>query len=180
MRILHGHRTPNFSKNRFLRNYSTSMLDEQPQKIDLGAALNELLTYAGDYLKGINVQGNYADNPIQSIDAPKLSFERIFLNLILNAAQWTDSNGGKEISIDTFYDDSKPSITVSIKDSGPGIEPERQRQIFQPNYTTRQGGTGLGLFVVQHYARQLGYDINLQSEVGKGSTFSVSIPLKKN
>ena len=68
------------------------------------------------------------------------------------------------------------SITVSVKDSGVGIAPEDLDQVFQPLFTTKARGIGLGLVVVKNLVEVNGGRVEVQSEPGKGTTFSITLP----
>ena len=71
-------------------------------------------------------------------------------------------------------------VTVSIIDDGPGIPEDQQKRIFDPFFTTKEAGkgTGLGLWVSYSIIEKLGGKIGLKSEVGKGTIFTVEIPIK--
>jgi signal transduction histidine kinase len=65
-----------------------------------------------------------------------------------------------------------------VVDTGPGIPPEQVSQIFQAYYTTKKGGTGIGLAMARRIAEEHGGEIGVRSDVGKGSDFSITLPLK--
>jgi signal transduction histidine kinase/tetratricopeptide (TPR) repeat protein len=103
----------------------------------------------------------------------------VFRNLILNGIKFTESNG--TIKISAIQDDKQ--ITVSVKDNGVGIAPEIQNVLFDKTtgYSTRgtanEKGTGLGLILCKEFVERNGGKIWLESELGKGSTFFVTIPV---
>ena len=68
------------------------------------------------------------------------------------------------------------TITISVKDSGSGIAPEALAKLFQPLFTTKARGIGLGLVVVKRLTQANGGSVELQSEVNKGTTFFVTLP----
>ncbi len=117
---------------------------------------------------------------------------QIAMNLITNAYRAVEENGGK-ISLrltEIEFDDEhlpKPSLKagryaiISIQDTGYGITPENTEKIFEPYFTTKQKGkgTGIGLAVVYGIVKEYGGDIEVRSELGKGSTFNVYLPLMK-
>jgi len=103
------------------------------------------------------------------------NLEQVFLNLFLNAIQ-AMPQGGK-ISVDTRVENH--FLRVDVRDTGTGINPEQLERIFEPFYTTKQVGRGTGLGLAVSYAlikRHAGY-IEVQSEVNKGTVFSVYLPL---
>jgi signal transduction histidine kinase len=103
----------------------------------------------------------------------------IFRNLILNGIKFTDNGGTIKISaVKTAQE-----ITVNVKDNGVGISPEIQQVLFDKTtgYSTRgtanEKGTGLGLILCKEFIERNGGKIWLESELGKGSTFFVTIPV---
>jgi two-component system NtrC family sensor kinase len=68
------------------------------------------------------------------------------------------------------------AVRIRISDNGCGIGPEHRKRIFEPFFSMRQGGTGLGLFLSQNFVKRWGGEITVESVVGTGSTFEVKIP----
>jgi signal transduction histidine kinase len=110
-----------------------------------------------------------------------LRFRQSLLNLVANACKFTESG---EVSVDVLRERGAAGgwIAVSVKDTGIGMSPEQQRRLFQAfvqgdSSTTRKyGGTGLGLAISRTMCRMLGGDISVESELGKGSNFTMRIP----
>jgi signal transduction histidine kinase len=111
-------------------------------------------------------------------DVPKLKVEpslikRVFMNLILNAVQAMPSGG--QLNIKIFRKDNE--IFINFEDTGIGIPEENKPRIFQPLFTTKSKGQGFGLAVVQRLVEAHNGEISFESAVGKGSTFTVKLPL---
>jgi len=68
------------------------------------------------------------------------------------------------------------TMSLEVGDTGVGIPPEQTTQIFEPLYTTKPGGTGLGLYIVQEVVAAHGGQVAVQSVVGQGSTFTITLP----
>jgi two-component system sensor histidine kinase HydH len=99
--------------------------------------------------------------------------EQAFTNLVLNAVEVMPAGGTLGISLNA--DDCWLIITVS--DSGPGISLDVQRRIFEPFFTTKARGTGLGLAVARRVIEEHGGTIEVSSEMGRGTRFTVQLPL---
>ncbi len=116
-------------------------------------------------------------NPAQ--DLPKISSDRgqlqqVFLNILNNAFEAVPERGW--VSVTTREVDSE-RIAVSIQDNGPGMSPEVLERIFEPFFTTKKiSGTGLGLSITYGIVQKLGGKIEVESEVGQGTTFTVFLP----
>jgi two-component system sensor histidine kinase HydH len=104
-----------------------------------------------------------------------VNIEIAFVNLITNAIQAMDNTG--RITIESDYDDAK--ITIKISDTGPGIPEDLLPQIFEPLFTTKQTGTGLGLVSCKTIIEQHDGTIGVTSTYGKGATFIITLPNRK-
>ncbi len=109
--------------------------------------------------------------------------EQVFRNLLSNAVKFSPVGGRIEIS--TRLDDDAKGVTVAVKDHGMGIPPEQRDHLFERYYRSdaatqrRIGGSGLGLYISSEIIRRHGGRINVESEVGRGSTFSFTLPTAK-
>jgi signal transduction histidine kinase len=101
------------------------------------------------------------------IRADRHHIEEILFNLIVNSCQAMKEGG--EIRISAAQQNGCARVT--IEDTGPGIAPDRLKQIFEPFYTTKQEGTGLGLYVVKQLVERNGGKISVKSKLGKGTSF---------
>jgi signal transduction histidine kinase len=102
--------------------------------------------------------------------------KQVFLNISLNAIEAMQPDGGT-LSISTTTDSSRQEVAVVIADTGCGIQPEDMLKIFEPFHTTKEGGSGLGLYICYEIVRQFKGRIAIESQPGKGSTFTVWLPL---
>ncbi len=136
--------------------------------------LNFIQQHAG--LDGISVQTEYSPSiPKLMLDEKKI--KQVFMNLIMNAKHAVGSQGRLQITTGMTAPDGEVAITIS--DTGHGIEKKNLARIFDPFFTTKPTGegTGLGLSVSYGIVKNHGGDILVESEVGKGSTFTVLLPL---
>lgn len=112
--------------------------------------------------------------PSLRLDANML--KQILLNIIMNALQAMESNGGKLLVETASCSDS---VCITIADNGPGIPIGSLERIFDRYFTTKgpDEGTGLGLFVTKKLVESMGGDIKVASETGRGTTFTVTLPV---
>jgi two-component system NtrC family sensor kinase len=144
---------------------------------NINDCLENALTVAWNELKyKATVEKDYGDIPLVRCYPNQLA--QVFMNLLINAGHAIETHG--MIRIRTFKENDL--IFVSITDTGCGISPDNQNRIFAPFFTTKGEwvGTGLGLSIVSEIVARHGGEISLESEVGKGSTFTISIPVQYN
>jgi two-component system NtrC family sensor kinase len=103
--------------------------------------------------------------------------ERVFMNIIINAAEAMD--GGGRLTLTTRFDSDHQRIEVKFKDIGQGIPEKNLESIFDPFFTTKElgHGTGLGLAISYGIVKEHRGTLSVESEVGKGTTFTISLPL---
>jgi signal transduction histidine kinase len=122
---------------------------------------------------GIAVEARYDDGPL-TIDGDRFALGRVFRNLITNAIQATEAGG--RISIATSRAGDR--VQVAVSDTGSGIPPERLSKIFDDFMTTKRRGLGLGLAISKRIIEQLDGTISVDSEVGRGTTFTMRFPAR--
>lgn len=115
------------------------------------------------------------DEKLPQIMADPDQIQQVFINLILNAAD-VMPKGGKLI-LETKVIPIKDFIEIRITDTGTGIPEELRTRIFDPFFTTKENGTGLGLALSYGIVEQHGGTINLESQIGKGTTFIIHLPI---
>ncbi len=122
--------------------------------------------------RGVQVKIRLARQmPITPIDSTQI--QQVLVNLIKNALQAMTKGGVLTIQTGEASDD----VWVSVADTGGGIPQDQLNRIFEPFYTTKKKGSGLGLMIVQRIVRAHGGRIELESQVGRGTTFRIWLPL---
>jgi signal transduction histidine kinase len=106
------------------------------------------------------------------VEADLFALGRVYRNLIINAIQATAPGGEVVIATEIRGD----RVLVRISDTGCGIPPDRLAAIFEDFMTTKRRGLGLGLAISKKIVEQLGGEISVSSEVGKGTTFVLAFP----
>jgi signal transduction histidine kinase len=105
-------------------------------------------------------------------------FTRAFSNLMLNAIQWSPQGGTVQVTARrSRQTDQEQQIIIQVRDNGPGINPEKIGRLFQPFFTTRQGGTGLGLANVRKIIEYHNGTIIGENSPTGGAVFTISLPL---
>jgi signal transduction histidine kinase/ActR/RegA family two-component response regulator len=178
----------------FINELTTSILDRistqraQPKERD--ATLSTTKFFA-DIAEGFSANMNnkeilfniYIDPLLpKEISLKSTLLKRVLMNLLNNAYKFTPQR--KRVDFTVKYDAQKKQAAIAVTDTGIGIAPEKQEEIFkaftQAEDSTRDeyGGTGLGLAICADYVRELGGELKLRSELEKGSSFYFTLPLK--
>jgi len=144
---------------------------------DLNAAISEVLALARSALirNEVAVQTQLADQ-MTSIHGDRVQLQQVLLNLILNAVEAMGSvaKGERELSISTEHD--RLGILVTVRDSGPGINPTHLERIFEAFYTTKAGGTGLGLSICRSIIDAHGGRLWAEANESCGATIRFTLP----
>jgi len=111
---------------------------------------------------------------LQPVQVDPQQMQQVFRNLISNGVDAMPEGGTLEIA--TSEDREANTVTVSIRDSGAGIAPENLARLFQPLFTTKARGIGLGLVVVKNLTQANGGSVTVRSEPGKGTEFDITLP----
>ena len=165
----------------------------QPRRLDLNAIVSNMTMMLGRILgEDIVLQLNYWPEPA-FIKADSSMMEQVLLNLVVNARDAMPKGGQLAIKIASLKLGPNPRpyrsesragefVCMTVADTGSGIDPENLRRIFEPFFTTKEvgKGTGLGLATVYGIINQHQGWIEVDSELGKGSTFRVFLPLARD
>ncbi len=146
-----------------------------PARIDLRVPLEAAVRAAQPRFAERNARLEYSarDIPIR-VTADGGALEQLLLNLLLNAAESLQSGGRAGVRVEVRDE----RVEIVVWDEGRGIAREHLERIFEPFFSTRDDGTGLGLAVAQRVARAHGSELRVESEPGVGTTFRFSLPLE--
>jgi signal transduction histidine kinase len=150
--------------------------DYRFERVNLAAVVDTSLTQMKAKLDTARVAAvrNYITGPTVQADVEKL--RGVFVNIIDNAIDAFDGVAeGRRI--DLFIDNGGRQATVRIRDNGTGIPPERLDRIFNPFFTTKERGTGLGMAIAKKVVEAHTGTIDARSAVGRGTEFQVTLPL---
>ncbi len=116
------------------------------------------------------------DANLEPIHAGAGPIRQVFLNVILNAIQAMPDGGELRVATRSVGNSTFEGVQVTISDTGVGIPAEHRKQIFQPFFTTKEEGTGLGLAIAYGIVQEHNGRIEVESELGKGTTFRIFLP----
>jgi len=147
------------------------------EPVDLNKVLEDTLSLVGKQALFFNIDVNCRLEPeLPPVVADRSQFQQVFINILMNAVQAMNERG--TITVVTRHNSASRSVEVAISDTGKGIAPEEIDRIFDPFFTTKESGhgTGLGLSIAYGIVTTHRGSISVQSEVGKGSTFTIRMP----
>ena len=144
---------------------------------DLNQLAENVISLLNDQLDGQNVECEFADIPEISCNPGEIG--QVIINLLLNSVHACDANCN-EIKVSTSYQDG--SVLLTVSDNGCGIKEEDIGRVFDPFFTTKGvgEGTGLGLSVSFGIARKHDGSLNVESEVGEGTSVTITLPAVKD
>jgi len=149
------------------------------EQINLKELIEEVVGFQTTEIshRSIKVEYDIEDN-LPLIDSDRGQLQQVLLNIINNAIVAVDDGGVITVSMAAH---GGHSVTIAITDNGSGISEENLRNIFEPFFSTKgEFGTGLGLSITRDIVEKLGGKIDVNSVVGQGTRFIISVPLKKH
>ena len=148
------------------------------EEIDIRGTIRDVidsLRCVPDWPDPLRIDLNMSDDPLE-VQANKTEIRQVFWNLLLNAVQAMPEGGHLTVEAGVARNDGRAGIEIKINDTGCGIKNEDLRKIFEPFYTTRDVGTGLGLAVVSRILEGYRGSIDIQSQPGRGTTCRIWFP----
>jgi len=153
-------------------------MDMQTETVDLGSLIHDVFGFLDKeaHYRNLNVTIDVPDD-LPMIQSDRGQLQQVFLNIINNSFAAVKDGGTIDIQLKTV--DNK-NVAISVSDDGTGIPKENLDHIFEPFFTTKKSsGTGLGLSITYGIVAKLGGQITVESEVGKGTAFTVTLPIVK-
>jgi two-component system, NtrC family, sensor histidine kinase PilS len=151
------------------------------EELDVNNIINDVvesIRYDPAWYDEIRLERELGEDP--SMSGNRTEVKQMIWNLILNAIQAMPGGGTLSLATKTISTSRKKYIEIWISDTGHGIEKEKTNKIFTPFFTTRERGTGLGLAIANRIAISHGGEIKIESEVGRGTTCKVLLPVNIN
>jgi len=154
-------------------------VEPRREPMDLHELLDVLVFIERSKMKksGVEVTCSYGKD-VPRIRADRNLLQQALLNIVLNAFQATSPGG--TVGIETAYETASrgPTVTITIRDSGEGISSDDAARIFKPFFSTRTKGIGLGLAITDRIVKAMNGRIEVRSERGRGSTFTLHLPVE--
>jgi len=142
--------------------------------VDVNQLLEETVVLLEKKMRQLRIKITKSfDESLPRVKARADQLRQVFLNLLINAQQAIEGDGAILISTSRYEQALQPSILIQLTDSGVGIAEDDLTRIFDPFFSTGKKGTGLGLWVTQDIVRQHGGRIEVSSEIGRGTVFSI-------
>ncbi len=154
--------------------------DSRIQEVSINDALDEVVYLSEQRSKYSNIKINkHFENNLPNIQASETELQQVLLNIVNNALDAMEKSGG-EINIRSKRNDDV--VVITLEDTGPGIAQANLQRIFDPFFTTKPvgKGTGLGLSICYGIINKMGGHIDVQSEVEKGTAFTISLPVNQS
>lgn len=144
--------------------------------VDVGALLRRLVDMVrmDEVARGCSVELRVVE-PLPPVTADEAQLRQVFLNLMRNGLDAMP--GGGVLRLRASHDPAAGTVLVEVEDRGTGMPPEHLNRIFDPFFSTKEGGTGLGLAVSYGIVRNHGGHIDVDSEVGRGTRMRVVLPV---
>lgn len=153
--------------------YSTS--NEVDPRAEPGQVVRDLRSVLSVSLRDRVRFETSIDSTIRPIRLHSGDFSRVLFNLVVNAAEAMPKGGEMRVALDTHPEDAR-FLRLSVADTGAGIDPAVAGRVFEPRVSTKPGGSGLGLAVVQRIANGCGGKVSVESTPGAGARFVVDLP----
>ena len=162
-----------------LKDYARTNASAHYMVADLHVGLKSTLNIARNQLKNrAEVRLHLGDLP--QVECAPSQIDQVFLNLLVNAAQAMPAGKIGTIDVRTFQ--QGPLVCIEVQDNGTGMSHETMKKIFDPFFTTKDPGTGtgLGLSVSQNIIQQHGGTLAVESTLGVGTTFKITLPIQQS
>jgi PAS domain S-box-containing protein len=147
------------------------------EKLDLNDTVREVLTLVGDEAKrkSVVIRTQFADD-LSAVSGDRVQLQQVLLNLVMNAIEAMSSVADRPRELIITTGNIADQVVVSVEDSGPGLDPKAASRIFEPFYTTKPAGMGMGLSICRSILQNHGGQLWATANDGRGTTFHFSLP----
>jgi PAS domain S-box-containing protein len=160
-----------------IRRFARRDVDRRLERVDLRDVVRQAIEivrprWSQSDLRGMPILVRQQLAAVPAVQARGAELREALINLVLNAVDAMPQGGS--ITLETRH--TGDWVILSIADTGTGIPPDARRRIFEPFFTTKETGTGLGLSIVSGIISSYGGTIDVDSETGRGTTFTIRLP----
>ncbi len=141
---------------------------------DLAVMIEEVLDFNEPEAQRQKVQVNREIDTLPPVQLDQSQFKQALLNLIINGVQAMEDGG--TLTVRAISSDE--GVQIDVEDTGQGVEPEQLDKVFDLFFSTKEGGTGIGLTIAKQVIEGHGGSINVESSPGQGAKFSIMLPLR--
>lgn len=153
-------------------------IDVSMEKIEMDKVVEEVISFLEQEARYRNISIDMEKaGDLPTIVSDRGQLQQVFLNIMNNSLNALSEEGKEGWIKVRLKAENRERVSVTITDNGPGIGREHLKHIFEPFYTTRSKGTGLGLSITYGIVQKLGGTIDVESEPGKGTSFTVTLPV---
>jgi len=152
------------------------MPSADPAPNDLNAVVREVVELYNQGNERIDFTFT-PDSSVPTVDIDREQIKRAMVNLLDNAA--TAVSEGGRVSVLTRYDEVLAMVSIEVADNGSGLDPGEKERLFEPYFSTKPGGTGLGLTIVGTIVSDHGGFIRVKENSGGGARFTIELPVRK-
>jgi signal transduction histidine kinase len=146
--------------------------------VDVGALVQHVVTlYSGSAQDGVRVVAEVAPD-VPSVRWDEEELRRVLVNLVGNAVQAIRGEGRVTVRARAEAREGGPGVAIDVSDTGVGIAREHMERLFEPDFSTKTSGTGLGLAIVRGILDDMGGEVRVESEAGRGTTFRLWWPVE--
>lgn len=152
------------------------------EAVDVNELIHDAITQTSPDMRPIGnaehvtLKMEYSDGPLVC-NVYRVPFMHIIRNIVLNAYQAMQQQEQGSLVVRTSLDHAGQTACIAITDTGVGIKKEDLPKIFRPDFSTKPGGNGIGLWIVRLYVNRMGGTISVESEPGRGTTFTLQFPV---
>lgn len=149
--------------------------EPQLRKVEINELIRNAYVQTSIAVNTMKVNASFPsakDKVLVSVDPEQM--EQVFINLFRNAVEAMSGEGRLSVSVEP-----SDNLVVKVTDTGGGMSKETVEKIFEPFFTTKDKGTGLGLAIIYNIIRKHNGDIQVESEEGRGTTFTITLPLNR-
>jgi two-component system nitrogen regulation sensor histidine kinase NtrY len=151
------------------------MPSSNPTPSDINEIIREAVSLYKETQKHVKVRFNDSPRvPVLKLDREQM--KRVMINLLDNAMDAIDGEG--EISVDLYYSGEKETVNIEVADTGKGILPEHKVRLFEPYFSTKKHGTGLGLVIINSIINDHNGSIRVQDNQPRGTRFIIELPVE--